>query len=236
MNDLKNDSSYASNLLKAKLEFQTLIQKNDQLWINVGGPNSTDLIALNSGMGVSGMVGGGAFVQQGGQVLGYFVEADGSIKLPYIGKVYVEGLTRSALEDTLQRAFSEYTKDPIVNVRFMNYKVTVLGEVNRPGTFSIPNERMTILEAIGMAGDLTIFGQRNEILIVREVNGKREFGRLDLLSKDIVQSPFYYLKTNDVIYVEPAPARFFARERIPQFLSIAGGALSVIAIILSITK
>lgn len=236
LNNTKGDTANLSSLLNSKLEFETPIQKNDQLWITVGGPNAADLIALNSAMGMVG-AGGGAMMQQGGaQILGYLVEADGTIKMPYVGKIKAVGLTRIQLEEYLQKAFSDYTKDPIVNVRFMNYRVTVLGEVSKPGTYTIPTERMTILEAIGMAGDLTIFGRRNEVLVLREIEGKREFGRVDLLSREILNSPYYYLRTNDVVYVEPAPARFFARERLPQFLTVASGALSIVAIIISITK
>lgn len=235
LNDLNSDSVNNSNYKLSKLNFETPIQKNDQLWISVGGPNTPDLIALNS---TSGIVGSSAGImgQQAGMILGYVVEADGSIKLPYVGKVKVEGMSRLQLESELQKIFSEYTKDPVVNVRFMNYKFTVLGEVARPGTFSMPGERLTVLEAIGMSGDLTIYGKRQEVLVVRELEGRREFGRINLLSKDLVNSPYYYVRSNDVIYVEPAPARFFARERLPQFLSVASGALSIIAIILSISK
>lgn len=236
MNDLENAQPVESDLLVAKIDFQAKIQKNDLLWISVGGPNSADLVALNSALGLPMQGGAGVLSQTGGQVVGYLVEADGTIKIPYVGKVKAEGLTRIELEEILQKEFQAYTKEPTVNVRFMNYKVTVMGDVARPGTFNMPNERVTILEAIGMAGDLTIMGKRESVLVVREVNGERTIGRVNLLSKDLLLSPFYYLQTNDVVYVEPAPAKFFARERLPQFISLAAGSLSLLAIILSIKK
>lgn len=233
MNDLKVDSLTSLTLKDAQLSFNRPIQINDLLWVNVGGPNIADLTALNSALGLPTQ-GAGAVAQSGGQPVGYLVEADGTIKLPYVGKVKAKDLTRLELEEFLRIKFESYTKDPVVNVRFMNYKVTVMGEVARPGMIAIPNERITVLEAIGMAGDLTVMGKRESVLVVREVNGIREFGRINLLSKDLFLSPFYYLKTNDVVYVEPASAKFFARERLPQFISLAAGSLSILAIILSI--
>lgn len=236
LNDLHTDSLLSQAFLNGKNSFESKIQKNDLLWINVGGPNSLDLTALNSALGIPLQGGGGALSQTSAPVFGYLVEADGTIKLPYVGRVKADGMTRIQLEEYLRNEFSAYTKEPVVNVRFMNYKVTVMGDVARPGTFSIPNERITILEAIGMAGDLTVMGKRESILIIREVNGQREIGRINLLSKDLLLSPFYYLQTNDVVYVEPAPAKFFARERLPQFISLAAGSLSLLAIILSLRK
>ncbi len=235
MNDLKTDSTLATELKNAVLNFQAPIQKNDLLWITVGGPNSEDLTALNSAIGFAGP-GSASVANQGGQVFGYLVESDGSIKLPYIGKVRVEGMTRIQLEDTLVKKFKDYTIEPVVNVRFLNYKVTIMGDVARPGVINIPNERITILEAIGMAGDLTIMGRRENVLVVREINGERQMGRVNLLSKDLFRSEYFYLKTNDIIYVEPAPAKFFARERLPQFISLAAGSLSLLAIILTISR
>lgn len=238
LNDYNTDSiQQNSPIFNSRLQFETPIQKNDLLWISVGGPNSTDLVALNSAAGLS-VVGGAAVANQlgGSQIFGFLVEADGCIKMPYVGKVKAEGLSRTQLEDTLRGAFSAYTKDPVVNIRFMNYRITVMGEVTRPGSFTLPNERLTILEAIGMAGDLTVMGKRDNVLVIREVNGKREIGRINLLSKDLLLSPYYYLRTNDVVYIEPTPARFFARERLPQFITLAASGLSLLLTAITITR
>jgi polysaccharide biosynthesis/export protein len=227
----------AGSLTQATNMFESPIQKNDQLWITVGGTNAEDLILLNSG---SGIIQGNNINPVTGNspvpVLGYLVEADGTIKLPYLDKVLVEGMTRLQLEKFLTSKFKDYTKNPVVNVRFLNYRITVVGEVAHPGSFTIPNERLTILEAIGLAGDLTLLGKRQNVLVVREVNGVRSFGRLNLLSKDIFLSPYYYLKTNDVLYIEPAPAGFIARERLPQYIGITAGAVSLLLTILNLTK
>jgi len=225
----------AGSLSKAKYLFETPIQKNDQLSILVGGSNPEDLITLNSS---SGIIPGNAVANLpsnlGTPILGYLVEADGTIKLPYLEKVKAEGLTRSELETELTEKFKNYTKNPVVNVRFLNYRVTVMGAVNKPGTFSIPNERITIIEALGLAGDLNMAGKRENILVVREYNGRRDFGRVNLLSKDIFNSPYFYLKTNDVVYVEPTSASFVPRERIRTYVPILTGGLSVVLTIVNL--
>lgn len=220
----------------AQIAFETPIQKNDQLWITVGGSNPLDLLALNSAIGIPS--GGGGAIQQGGNssMLGYLVEADGNIKIPYIGKVQAEGFSRIQLETNLAELFKDYTKNPVVNVRFMNYGFSVLGEVNRPGKFNMANERTNILEALSMAGDLTNLGKGDNILIVREQNGQRVIGRANLLSKELFKSPYFYLKTNDVLYVEPVGAKFINRSGIPQYLAIVAVGLSLILTIINLRK
>jgi len=230
-----NDTTVGS-LSKAKNIFETAIQKNDQLSIIIGGSNAEDLIALNSS---SGIIPGNSVANLstnlgGTPVLGYLVEADGTIKLPYLDRVKVEGLTRLELENQLTEKFKAYTKNPVVNVRFLNYRVSVMGAVNKPGSFTIPNERITVMEALIMAGDLSITGKRENILVVRESNGTRNFGRINLLSKDIFNSPYYYLNTNDVVYVEPTPASFLPRERFPNYMALMAGSLSVVLTIINI--
>lgn len=234
--DLKDTA--VGGVSEAAYSFETRIQKNDQLWITVGGTNLDDLAVLNSASGVieGNNVNPVLGASNGSPVLGYVVEADGNIKIPYLGKVKAEGLTRRQLEDIIAVKLSEYTKNPIVNVRYLNYRVTVMGAVGHPGTFTIPNERLTILEALGLAGDLTAFGNRNEVLVIREENGNREFGRINLKSKSIFESPFYYLRTNDVVYVAPTSSATVARERTPQYVGMAAGILSLILTIIYTTK
>ena len=227
----------AGSISAAINSFESLIQKNDQLWITVGGTNIEDLAPLNSGSGIiQGNNINPVTANSGVPVLGYLVEADGTIKLPWLDKVKAEGLTRLQLEKLLTDRFKDYTKNPIVNVRFLNYRVTVMGEVKNPGSFTIPNERLTVLEALGLAGDLTVLCRRENVLVVREVNGVRSLGRINLLSKDIFNSPYYYLKTNDVVYIEPSSAQFIARERFPQYVAITAGALSLLLTIINISK
>ena len=232
MYDLKD--STAGSLANAQITFENPIQKNDQLWITVGGSNPLDLIALNSANGTSTTSGGSIAV--GEAALGFFVEADGNIKIPYLGNVYAEGLTRLQLETKLTSLFKDYTKNPVVNVRYLNYMFSVMGEVNNRGRFKMTNERTTILDAISLAGDLSDLGKRDNVLIIREVNGVRSFARVDLSSKTLFNSPFYYLKTNDVVYVEPVKAKFISRTGIPQYLSIVAVGLSLLITIINLKK
>jgi polysaccharide export outer membrane protein len=134
---------------------------------------------------------------------GYLVDANGEIKLPVVGAVKIGELNRMQAAALIEDKLKSYLKNPIVNIQIQNFKITVLGEVKNPGTFKIPNERITLLEAIGLAGDLKATGVRKNILVVRDVNGKKEEHRIDLTKKDIFNSPVYYLNQNDVVYIEP---------------------------------
>ena len=231
--DLKDTT--AGSLSKAQIAFENPIQKNDQLWITVGGSNPLDLIALNSGNGLGSNT-GVTTTPLNGPAIGYLVESDGKIKIPFVGKVQAEGLTRLQLENNLTEFFKDYTKNPVVNVRFLNYNYSVMGEVKNGGRFNMVSERTTILEAITMAGDLTDLGKRDNVLVVREVNGERNFSRVNLLSKDLFKSPCYYLKTNDVVYVEPVKAKFINRTGVPQYLSIVAVGLSLLITIINLRK
>jgi polysaccharide export outer membrane protein len=227
----------ATGLSSAVNIFETPIQKNDQLWITIGGTNMEDLVLLNSGSGV--LQGNNVNPATDGSkapVMGYLVEADGTIKLPYLEKIKAEGLSRLQLEKLITDKIKDYTKNPVVNVRFLNYRISVLGAVQAPGNFNLPNERVTVLDMLGLAGDLTIFGKRENVLVIREVNGERTFGRLNLGSKDIFNSPFYYLKTNDIVYVEPSRASSINRERAPQYVGMVAGILSLVITIIYITQ
>jgi len=231
LNNLSDTSK--AELDKARTNFEAPIQKNDLLSIAIGGSNPDDLIILNSG---SGVIPGASTSGATSNSIGYLVEADGKIQLPFLGRIQAEGLTRLQLQDTLIHKLKDYTKNPVVNVKFLNYNYSVLGEVNHPGQFQMANERTTILEAIAMANDLTIFGKRNNVLVIREVNGKREFGRINLLSRDIFKSPYYYLRTNDVVYVEPVKSKFLTRAGAPQYISIAAAAIGLVLAILTLSK
>ncbi|MBI1835834.1 MAG: polysaccharide biosynthesis/export family protein [Flavobacteriia bacterium] len=134
---------------------------------------------------------------------GFLVDQDGYLNFPILGKIQVKDKTRSEVTELLQTKLKEYVENPVVSIRILNYKVTVLGEVERPGTYTIPNERITILEAIGLAGDLKITGLRKNILVVREVNGVKKQYRIDITKSDFLSSPVYFLCQNDVVYVEP---------------------------------
>lgn len=140
---------------------------------------------------------------------GYVVDNNGDIDFPVLGKIHAAGLSRWALQEKITRELTErdLLKDMVVTIEFMNFKVSVLGEVKNPGTYSIEGDKVTVLEAIAMAGDLTIYGLRDEVYVIREENGERQNFKLDLRSKDIFNSPAYYLRQNDIIYVQPNEVR-----------------------------
>jgi polysaccharide export outer membrane protein len=135
------------------------------------------------------------------------VSADGTIDFPVVGNIKVEGLTRSQAIEVIKNKLSSYVVNPTVSLRILNFRITVLGDVRTPGTFTIPNERISILEALGIAGDLLITGERQNILVIRDEGGKRKEYRVDLTKESLFSSPVYYLQQNDVVYVEPNRAK-----------------------------
>lgn len=139
--------------------------------------------------------------------LGYLIDSEGIVNLPILGKIKLGGLSRTEATDLLEEKLSSYLKNPVVNIQIQNYKITILGDVTKPGTFTIPNERITILEAIGLSGDLDITGVRNNILVIRDEEGVKKQYRVDLTTDQVLSSPVYYLEQNDVVYVEPNSAK-----------------------------
>lgn len=137
----------------------------------------------------------------------YLVDSQGEIDFPVLGKIKVSGYTKTNLKQYLKDRLALYLTDPIINIRILNYKVSVLGEVNKPGTFNFGGDRVTLLEVIANAGDLTLFGKRENILIIRDYLGTKTYNRVDITKADFVNSPFYYLDQNDVVYVEPRKAK-----------------------------
>ena len=137
----------------------------------------------------------------------YLVDKGGYIDFPILGKLKLGGLTRSEVLQMFQDKISKYIKNPIVNLRIMNFKVSVQGEVTVPGTYNVASERITLIEALTMAKDLTIYGKRDNILIIREIDGVKSYNRVDITKADFINSPFYYLAQNDVVYVEPNKVR-----------------------------
>lgn len=138
---------------------------------------------------------------------GYTVDSNGNIDFPVFGEVHVAGLNREQLAEKIQKLLEPVMPDPVVVVSWVNFYVTVLGEVSRPGTYNFPGDRLTLLEAIGFAGDLTVYGHRSKVMVIREENGGRHVEVLDMKSPDVFKSPYFYLKQNDVVYVEPVATR-----------------------------
>lgn len=212
--------------------FDPIIQSNDQLTITVSNinpetakPFNSTLTRTDDGNSSSGRM----------TVEPYTVDAEGYINFPVLGKIYVQGYKKSDLLDDLKNRLRPYLKSPIININIINYKVTVLGEVNTPGTFPINGERITILEALGLAGDLTIHAKRDGILLIRETEGKRISKRIDLTKSDILSSDFYYLHQNDVIYVEPNNSQINNSKYnslVPVSISVASIIITIISLII----
>lgn len=134
---------------------------------------------------------------------GYLVDEKGEIDFPIIGKIKLAGMTRSEAEQKIKELLKPHLAAPGVNLRIMNFKISVLGEVKNPGMQTVDGERITVLEALSAAGDLTIYGKRNQITILREENGVRTINEIDITTTDFINSPYYYLSHNDVVYVKP---------------------------------
>lgn len=179
------------------------IQPDDELTIRVSAPEQTATIPFNLTQSVASQGGIGGNVE----LETYLVSDEGTIQFPVIGILEVQGLTTIELAEKIKNSISEYIKDPLVNVRILNFQISVLGEVNNPGTFSIDDDHINLSKAIAMAGDLTIFGKRENILILGEEEGVKTYAYLDLTDANVVNSPYYNLRQNDVIYIEPRSSR-----------------------------
>jgi polysaccharide export outer membrane protein len=179
--------------------FEPLIEPSDILHISISSFDETLVVPFNKEKIAENNANIDNLALQG-----YLVDAEGKINFPVLGALSVGGKSRSEIEQMLKQQLLEYVTDVVVDVRILNFKITVLGEVNKPGVYTIRNERVSIPEALGMAGDLTVDGDRNNINIIREENGKRIVTKVDLTQTDLFSSPFYYLKQNDLIYVEPS--------------------------------
>lgn len=161
----------------------------------------------------------------------YLVDKNGEIDFPVIGKIKIEGLSPSETRDLLRDRLKDYLKDPIINIRIRNFTVTVLGAVNRPGTYPVNGEQITIMEALGLAGDINIKGRRDNIMVIRDFDGTKVYNRINLNQKDALKSPVYYLTQNDVVYVEPNKSGK-SQSSLDQRASIA---ISIVSILITST-
>ena len=186
-----------------------VIQPKDMLSIVVSSRNP-ELVAMFNLPVVSYMA-GSEIVANGGQqrLMGYVVDNDGQIDFPVLGTINVAGLTRWELSELIKKRLLDdgLLTDAVVTVEFMNFKVSVIGEVNNPGTFTIEGDKVTVLQAISLARDLTIFGERENVTIIRERNGERTMYEINLCDVSMFDSPAYYLQQNDVVYVQPSKVK-----------------------------
>ncbi|MBL7764913.1 MAG: polysaccharide biosynthesis/export family protein [Chitinophagaceae bacterium] len=166
----------------------------------------------------------------------YLIDGDGMIDFPVLGKIHLAGLNRMQATEAIRERIKSYVNNPIINIRILNFKITVLGEVLRPGVYSINNERITVLEAIGLAGDLTIQGLRKNVLVVRDVDGVKKEMRIDLTSKEVFYSPAYYLCQNDLVYVEPSKHKIRNSSQPAVYGSLAVSSMALFVNLINLLK
>lgn len=168
-------------------------------------------------------------------IAGYLVDKKGVVHLPYVGDVFVKDLTTSEARTLITEKIAVYFRDPVVNVRFSNFKITVLGEVRNPTTFLIPNENPTVIDALGLAGDITLYGRRDNVMLIRTNDaGQKEIVRLNMDSSKVISSPYFNLRPNDVIYVEPSSERVASASAYrTRDIAIIGSALSLMVVIVA---
>ncbi|MBC5621200.1 polysaccharide biosynthesis/export family protein [Butyricimonas hominis] len=218
--------------LESDFEYKTVIHVDDLLSIVVSCDDTEAALPFNTPM-----IGLGRDVTSTNQQVapGYLVDKEGYIDFPVLGKLRVDGISRVELSEMLKMKLAMYLKNPIVTIHFQNFKVTVLGEVRSPGSYRVTSERVSIFDALGMAGDLQINAKRKNVLIMRENGKEKTFARLDLTSANLVYSPFFYLQQNDVVYVEPSRGRIAggnAGTFLPYVLSSVSTLVTVLALIL----
>ncbi len=217
----------------------TTIQPDDLISITVNSLSVESNMLFNQG--VLGTLGSKVSGGESSTIEGYLVDQYGMINFPVIGPIHLGGLTKAEATDTIQSILNrDYVKNPTVNIRFLNYKLTIIGEVQDPMTYIITTEKVTILEAISLAGGMTTVGKRENVLVIREKNGQRILFRLDLNDKNLMNSPNYYLQQNDVVYVEPdsykAATASLQRTNIQFGLSMILAALTITTLIIAIQK
>lgn len=210
---------------------ETIIQPSDLLSIVVTSLSAEASLVFNTpnnpGISITAYNGSPASAS------GYLVGADGNIQFPILGVIKASGLTENQLRNQIVKSLNDKKLliDPIVSIRHLNFRVTVLGEVSRPTVVTVPNEKITLLEALGLAGDITVYGKKDNVMLIREEGGKRTIKRLNLNSSELLTSPYYYLHSNDIVYVEANKAKVASSTRANQSLPIILSALSFAAII-----
>lgn len=208
---------------------QLKVQPGDVLQITITTLDKDISQIFNPNMAVSGTSANG--IDQG-----YLVDSTGNISLPIIGKINVKDKTTAAINDLVSRELDKTTRNTYVATRLVNFRVSVLGDVARPGAFRIGAERATVLDALSMAGDLNVTAKRNDIMIIREINGVKNYGIINLNESQTLSSPYYYLNNNDIIYVKPGPDRKFASSKLVQLLPAIMSVASLLTTIVLLHK
>lgn len=224
------DSIPTSEIISKAESLDPILQPNDLLDISVSSlnPTATEIFNASSESNFRASSATNTIAQSPG----YLVDPEGYIQFPFLGRIKAAGLTKKDFQEGIRKQMEErrLLKDPIVDVRYLNYKVSVLGEVARPSVLTVPNEKLTLLEALGLAGDLTIFASRNNVLLIREEAGVKKLVRLDLTTDEILKSPYYYLRSNDIIYVEPNKAKIASASASRQWLPLVLSSLTFVVV------
>ena len=219
--------------LSSELKFETTLQPDDQLMIIVNSENPEIAAPYNlKSVSVQGTNETGITQER---IQNYILDQEGNIDFPLIGKINLLGLNRNQASEKIKGILKKgYINDPSIYIRLLNFKISVLGEVNKPGVYPVQGERVTLIEALALAGDLTIYGKRNSILLIREKNGVKTYEKIDITKTDFINSKNYYLSQNDVIYVEPNKTKVNSSAVGPN-LTIGISALSLVVTILALT-
>lgn len=206
-------------------DLEPIIRPNDILSITVSSLNPQASNVFNIQNTTNN---GGINTSTTTQADGYLVNPEGYLQFPILGNIKASGLTKKELKDYLTKTLIERKLliDPIVDIRYLNFRVAVMGEVARPTVVTVPSEKISLLEALALAGDLTIYARRDNVMIIREEDGKRIIKRIDLNSSSIFTSPYYYLKSNDIIYAEPNKSKVASTSRSTQWLPVVFSVLS----------
>lgn len=212
---------------------ETQIQPSDLLSITVSSLNPESNLLFNNGVLASSSSTVQA-VDPNHKSEGYLVDKNGNINFPVVGSIALGGLTKTQASEKITASLKNFVKNPIINIRFLNFKITVLGEVNRPSTFNVISEQINILEALSLAGDMTPYGKRDNVLIIREKEGVRNTIRINLADKNALASPSFYLQQNDIVYVEPSSGRALQASTQSFYLPIFLTAISVLSIFISV--
>ena len=215
-------------------DLEPVIRKGDILSITVSSANPEASVPFNSPNVSSTSV---RNTQPGTLADGYLVQQDGTIQFPVLGNLMAAGATKKQLKDNIQQQLDQrkLLVDPIVSIRYLNFRVTVLGEVARPAIVNVPSEQITLFEALGLAGDLTIYAKRDNVLLIREEEGQKIIKRLNLNTSDILNSPYYYLKSNDIVYVEPSKSKVASVSQSRQLVPIILSVLSFLVVVIDRT-
>lgn len=236
--NIKN-ATYFNETKEARFDYvfeslDPVLRPNDMLSISVSSinPEAAEIFNVSNISTVQSSTVSGTTAQ----VSGYLVDQDGFIRFPVLGKLKASGKTKKLLREEITNELEnrKLLLEPIVDIRYLNFKVSVLGEVKNPAVLTIPDEKISLLEALGLAGDITIYGKRDNVVLIREEeNGVKQFNRIDLTTDEIFNSPFYYLKPNDIVYVEPINAKIAETSQVARWIPVilSGISLAIITVV-----